>query len=342
SISPSMNPACGNEEVVFNADISNGGSSPLINWKVNGSTVQSSNNTSYSSSSLSDNDKISANLITENDSCITPDTVNSNFITMQTKTKSSPTVSISSSDKDICQGDGITFTATPGNANDPVCDWYINGSLAKKGGGMNFSPSLSPGNSKVWCEIRDGVCSDTVRSNEINVSVTQFKPFVNGNLELFVGESVQLVAGGGNSYKWSPAKGLNAVNVPRPRSTPKNTIRYSVEIQNNGCDTTLQVLVRVKKPPVKPHNAITPNGDGVNDTWTIPGISNFPNNEVKIYTRWGQRIFFKENYNNGKGWDGTQNGTILPAGTYYYVINLNREDVKEKFDIVTGYIAIIK
>jgi len=71
----------------------------------------------------------------------------------------------------------------------------------------------------------------------------------------------------------------------------------------------------------------TPNGDGLNDTWYIPGLQNFPYNTVKIYNRWGNLVYEKDHYTGN--WDGTSNGrwTIdkggkLPVATYFYVIDL--------------------
>ncbi len=76
-------------------------------------------------------------------------------------------------------------------------------------------------------------------------------------------------------------------------------------------------------------SAITPNGDGMNDYWKIPGIENFPNNDVKIYNRAGNLIFKIEGYNNqDKVWKGESDQGLLNksniaiTGTYFYVVNL--------------------
>jgi gliding motility-associated-like protein/uncharacterized repeat protein (TIGR01451 family) len=71
----------------------------------------------------------------------------------------------------------------------------------------------------------------------------------------------------------------------------------------------------------------SPNGDGVNDTFVINCIDNYPNNTLEIYNRWGNLVYKKSGYNNE--FDGTSNGRSvlrqseqLPVGTYYYVLNL--------------------
>ncbi len=73
--------------------------------------------------------------------------------------------------------------------------------------------------------------------------------------------------------------------------------------------------------------AVSPNGDGLNDTFIIQGIAQFPNNELFIFNRWGVEVYRKKGYNNT--WGGISEGrtTIakgedLPVGTYYYVLKI--------------------
>ena len=73
-------------------------------------------------------------------------------------------------------------------------------------------------------------------------------------------------------------------------------------------------------------NEFTPNDDGLNDVFFIECIDNYPNNNVKVFNRWGNQVFEMNNYDNS--WDGTSmgNATInarekLPVGTYYYLID---------------------
>ncbi|NDV17028.1 T9SS type B sorting domain-containing protein [Muricauda sp. TY007] len=75
-------------------------------------------------------------------------------------------------------------------------------------------------------------------------------------------------------------------------------------------------------PTLVPAQAFTPNGDGNNDAWIIPGIDNYPNNVVKVYNRWGHEVLSTRSYKND--WEGFYKGRSekLPAGSYLYVINL--------------------
>ena len=82
-------------------------------------------------------------------------------------------------------------------------------------------------------------------------------------------------------------------------------------------------------------NAFTPNGDGINDTWHIKFLDSYQNCTVNIYNRLGQKVFYANGY--GTPWDGTSQGAALPAGVYYYIIQLNNIN-----KLLSGYITIIR
>lgn len=88
------------------------------------------------------------------------------------------------------------------------------------------------------------------------------------------------------------------------------------------------------------HTAITPNGDGNNDTWQIDGIESYPNNHVIIFNRWGQVVYKVSGYDNtNRVFSGQANQAIagsnqLPDGSYFYLANLGNGTVKK------GYLVI--
>ncbi len=65
-------------------------------------------------------------------------------------------------------------------------------------------------------------------------------------------------------------------------------------------------------------NVFSPNNDGMNDFFRIPGIEGFPNSRLEIYNRWGSVIFQDEDYKGG--WDGRLNGTPVSDGSYFYIL----------------------
>ena len=80
-------------------------------------------------------------------------------------------------------------------------------------------------------------------------------------------------------------------------------------------------------------NTFTPNSDGINDTWKITGMENYPNSEITILDRFGTAVL-KKIINGTFEWNGQFNGRILPTGTYWYVLKVS--DGR----ILQGYVLI--
>jgi gliding motility-associated-like protein/uncharacterized repeat protein (TIGR01451 family) len=71
----------------------------------------------------------------------------------------------------------------------------------------------------------------------------------------------------------------------------------------------------------------SPNGDGTNDLFVIRGILYYPDNNIIIFNRWGNKVFEASPYQNS--WDGkttmglSMGGDELPVGTYFYLLDLD-------------------
>lgn len=79
-------------------------------------------------------------------------------------------------------------------------------------------------------------------------------------------------------------------------------------------------------------NLFTPNGDGVNDLFTIPGLENYIENEITIVNRAGNEVLKTRNYTNNWAGQGLSNGT------YYYMLRVKSET--GVWSIYKGYVAI--
>jgi len=98
---------------------------------------------------------------------------------------------------------------------------------------------------------------------------------------------------------------------------------------------TVFINILPDRPNISVPDGFSPNGDGVNDEWVIPGIEHFPNNELLIFNRWGNKIREFTGYANQ--WAGTNaDEEHLPDGTYYYVLKLN-DEAETTF---SGYVVI--
>jgi len=65
-------------------------------------------------------------------------------------------------------------------------------------------------------------------------------------------------------------------------------------------------------------NTFTPNGDGTNDNWSVPGLRFYEGARISVFDKDGDRLFYTEIPD--QGWDGTFNGKELPIGSYFWVI----------------------
>ncbi|MFB2117668.1 gliding motility-associated C-terminal domain-containing protein [Parapedobacter sp. 2B3] len=124
----------------------------------------------------------------------------------------------------------------------------------------------------------------------------------------------------GTDFEWDRANpGLSDYSDPAPFAAPESTTTYHLTVRDDaGCADFTSVTVRVL-PTLGIPNSFTPNGDGVNDTWVIDGLANYPNVTVHVFNRWGAVVHtFKE---GEPAWDGYTKGRILPAATYYYTLS---------------------
>lgn len=91
----------------------------------------------------------------------------------------------------------------------------------------------------------------------------------------------------------------------------------------NGCNDLVLTVYSLDYP-----RFFSPNGDGRHDTWNITSLSNQSNAKVYIFDRYGKLITMIKT--NGEGWDGTLNGTKLPATDYWFTLNYQSQDGGEK------------
>ncbi|MCE6989234.1 gliding motility-associated C-terminal domain-containing protein [Dyadobacter sp. CY323] len=119
------------------------------------------------------------------------------------------------------------------------------------------------------------------------------------------------------NYEWSPKDGLDNPLTPMPTVTTDKSILYTViATDHNGCKTAKTIQVKICDEVSIP-DIFTPNQDGINDSWELRGIDNYPYAEVTIYNRWGRVIFHSSG--TYKPFDGSKNTTDI----YYYKIKLN-------------------
>jgi gliding motility-associated-like protein len=100
-----------------------------------------------------------------------------------------------------------------------------------------------------------------------------------------------------------------------------------------GCNLTASVFVEANIGCFFIATAITPNGDGVNDSWILGGFEYYPDCKVNVFNRWGQTVFSSTGYT--AQWDGRFNGQLLPVADYYFTI-----DYAPDQEIIMGTVTI--
>jgi len=259
-------------------------------------------------------------------------------------------VSINAGDTTICQGEIVVYNAT---GTFTEMKWspstYIND---------NTSPSIAirPSQSvRYVLEAKNGACApardtvkiDVIQTIPLEVTATPDKLLlgVNTNITAQVGGEI-------DSIIWSPSAGLDCNNCLTPTATPQATTTYYATIyySMNGVTCTqtdsaaITVFESCGESPIYVPNTFTPNGDGLNDGFTIRGSGISKVKSFRIFDRWGAMVFSTENApvnSPAATWGGTNmNGKELNPGVFVYmyeIICMNNELLTGK-----GNITLIK
>lgn len=234
----------------------------------------------------------------------------------------------------ICLGTSTILNGNGGN-NNYTYRWLPTEGLSDPN---VASPVAAPSVTTVYTlTVTNGTC---VTVNTINVKVIP-RPTVNAgkDKEILKGNSVLLdaaVTGGDLQYKWSPALYLDDPNIANPKASPPEDITYTLTVTAaNNCFIVFDDVFIKVYPKIAPPNTFTPNSDGVNDAWEIPGLSTYSGSVTSIFNRSGELLLRSVGYT--KAWDGTYKGKVVPLGTYYYTI-----DLKNGTKPMSGWVAVVK
>ena len=83
------------------------------------------------------------------------------------------------------------------------------------------------------------------------------------------------------------------------------------------CDTVTNTVVVYSQSTCRFANVFSPNGDGYNDFFDVDCdlIDEF---SLVVFNRWGNKLY--ETNDIEKPWDGTNGGTEVPEGTYFFLL----------------------
>jgi gliding motility-associated-like protein len=247
-------------------------------------------------------------------------------------------------DQMVCANNAnVTMNAKYTNATGGV--WTSSGSGTFQQSATSANATYVPGSKEknegsvqlTWTTTGNGPCP--AASDKMIVAIKQ-PPSITVDKTWYAYENNGVIlkptiSGSQLKYSWTPAVFLSSDTVANPLCTPKSSVSYKLMAQDIfGCSASADLNVKLVRNPVVP-NVFTPNGDGVNDTWQVKNLAEYTDCVLNIYNRYGQQVYQCKGY--PKDWDGSSNGKPLPAGTYYYVIDL-RINVKP----LSGFVDIVR
>lgn len=120
----------------------------------------------------------------------------------------------------------------------------------------------------------------------------------------------------------------------------KEDLEYSEHnikvIDDAGCQIDTTIIVNAPGFDFPVH--ISPNGDGKNDAFSIPVLSEaYPDANIRIFDRWGKKLAEYKAGDTDLDWDGTYGGVAMPTTDYWYEI-----EIKEINKTYTGHFTLIR
>ncbi len=234
-------------------------------------------------------------------------------------------VYIQSPGSGFCAGDSLVLSV--GNSIASSYQWFLDGNPLP-GDTLPVITASLPGAYSVTVTALCGQFSDGP------FLLTEYPlPLVDAgsSVTIICDQSVELTASGATAYAWSPAA---LCQTPAQASTevqpPVSTMFTVIGVDANGCSALDSVLVEVDCDSLDIPEGFSPNSDGVNDYFVIDGLERYPDNQLKIFNRWGALVYEKIRYDNT--WDGLSNvdllrlGEVLPDGTYFYILETRSGD----------------
>lgn len=315
-------PVCIGTAITFTASPTNGGSNPAYQWRVNGNLVSGQTGSTFTTSSLANNDQVSV-VLTSNDPCANPVTATSQAFIANIITSITPAVSITSPVPGwtICAGETISFSAnaTNGGAN-PQYQWTLNGIDVQGANGATFSASNLGNNAQVRCRLTSSFSCANPVSVVSNMIVVTVNPTIIPTVQISSSQGNSICQGTSTTLTASPVNGgngpvyqwfLNGTSIIGATNSTYNTptdligtANYTVQLTSNA-NCVLPASVTSQNFALNITPSVTP---------AVSFSSNVPGNTVCS----GQSITFTASATNGGTTPGYQwrvNNADVPGQT---------------------------
>lgn len=229
---------------------------------------------------------------------------------------------------------------------DPGCEGSNSGMIhivSTQGGAAPYQYAISggqPGPSSIFDSLSEGVYTISITdANGCSIDTTGLLtesviPIIEAgdDIDIDLGYSAMLsgmVSPSDAMIEWIPAGNLSCVFCLDPVAMPVSTTVYILQAtSSDGCVTSDSLTVRVHRSEnaVYIPNAFSPNGDGINDIFTVFGNRSVKQVEkLSVFSRWGELVFEQSGFQANDpvtGWDGTFRGKPFTPAVFTWIAEI--------------------
>lgn len=240
------------------------------------------------------------------------------------------------------QNDGGFQILNPSDFTKPY-EVFLNNQIIQNTSSVS---SLGSGNYRIFIRDQKGCVTDTVNFNLDEPA--EFITELGNDLEVKQGTNITLNLQSNrnvSSINWFPVNLGNCTNCSSIQFIADQDIWvYSLALDDRNCVSRDSIFIRVKKSGfVYAPNAISANGDNINDHFYLIADDQSQIELLQIYDRWGELLFEAQNIlpnNPESGWDGTFHSEKMNPGVYIYYAKIKSEDGSEQ--ILKGDFTLIR
>lgn len=316
SVTSNGNNICAGSSITFVATPTNGGTTPSFQWRVNNTNV-GTNNDSLTINTLSNNDSVYV-VLTSNQLCAAPSTATSNKTKVTVIPLLTPSVLVGTSASTICKGSSVTYTATATNGGGaPTYIWLNNGTQVGTNSNTYTTSDLNPQEDIVCILVSSEACvtkgGDTTLAPGVTVNFPPAKPVV-----VKVANDSLTTAFVSQSYQWFKDGVIMAGATTRGIKLTANG-SYTVRADSLTCNTL--------------SDALTVTSVGLKDVGSIANVQLYPNptkgyanlmaeftgvdqTELVITDMYG-KLISTTNLGNINRYEGAVNLNELADGVYF-------------------------
>jgi gliding motility-associated-like protein len=247
--------------------------------------------------------------------------------TVSIRVDAPPTTASAGANQDLCAV--ATASLLANNLSVGTGVWSLvsgSGTIASDTSAGTAVSGLTTGQNIFMWTVTNGVCPSS--TSTVSIQIDAMPTVANAGPDVLVygpnttlaanipviGYGVWSVVSGGGTF----SSNLNPTAAISNLQFGENVFMWT--ISNGACPATKDEVVITLHELIIP-NGFSPNGDGTNDNFEIPGLTQYGNVKLDVFNRWGNLVFHTDDYKND--WGGKNNsGEILTDDTYFYTLEI--------------------